>query len=333
MKTRIGLISAGIFFLFSLVLAGPGSATELQKYVWGSGPMGGLWRIGVGAAVQIINEEYKDKYFFTAAASGGGIENMRRLITGEFDTTWAQVNTMYDAWNGVGIFEGQKPFKDMRLMLFVGDQTVCVISLAKSPIRNFTDLAGKKVNVGAPGGIGPSIAKDMFRALGILDKVKMSYLNPEGAAQGLKDGHLDAALAPGNPFTPSFVELSRSTTIRLIEPTKDEEEKMERALPYMYVKAIPPNMAPGENADKPRNAFFWGQYWVARPAMPNQVIYDVIKTTQEPKNKEMLAKVMNLWGVSGPDFSSVAKMGIPLHPGALNYWKEKGVKLPPELLK
>ena len=214
MKTRIGIISAGILFIFSLVLAGPGSAAELQKYVWGSGPMGGLWRIGVGAAVQIINEEYKDKYFFTAAASGGGIENMRRLITGEFDTTWAQVNTMYDAWNGVGIFEGQKPFKDMRLMLFVGDQTVCVISLAKSPIKHFSDLAGKKVNVGAPGGIGPAIAKDMFRALGILDKVKMSYLNPEGAAQGLKDGHLDAALAPGNPFTPSFVELSRSTTIR-----------------------------------------------------------------------------------------------------------------------
>ena len=333
MKKHFRLIGMGIFLLLTFTLVSPAPAAEVQKYVWGSGPMGGLWRIGVGAAVQLINEEYKDKYFFTAASSGGGIENMRRLVTGEFDTTWSQVNVMFDAWNGTGIFEGQKPFKEMRLLMFVGDQTVCVISLAKSPIKNFSDLAGKKVNVGAPGGIGPAIAKDMFRALGILDKVKLSYLNPEGAAQGLKDGHLDVALAPGNPFTPSFAELARSTTVRLIEPTKAEEDKMEKALPYMYVQPIPPNTAPGENADKPRNAFFWGQYWVARPGMPDQVIYDVIKTTQEPKNREMLAKVMNLWGVSGPDFGPLAKLGMPLHPGALKYWKEKGAKLPPELLK
>ena len=59
------------------------------------------------------------------------------------------------------------------------------------------------------------------------------------------------------------------------------------------------NTAPGENADKPRNAFFWGQYWVAKPGIPDQVIYDIVKVTQEPTNKEMLGKVMNLWAVSG----------------------------------
>ncbi|PIV02299.1 MAG: hypothetical protein COS57_12720 [Syntrophobacterales bacterium CG03_land_8_20_14_0_80_58_14] len=47
------------------------NAAEVQKYVWGSGPMGGLWRIGVGAAVQLINEEYKDKYFWLLAKMYG----------------------------------------------------------------------------------------------------------------------------------------------------------------------------------------------------------------------------------------------------------------------
>ncbi len=85
MKTRkLALVWIGVV-LFGILASA--NAAEVQKYVWGSGPMGGLWRIGVGAAVQLINEQYKDKYFFTAASSGGGIENMRRLITGEFDTT------------------------------------------------------------------------------------------------------------------------------------------------------------------------------------------------------------------------------------------------------
>lgn len=331
MKTRkMAMVWIGAL-LFGIISSA--NAAEVQKYVWGSGPMGGLWRIGVGAAVQLINEQMKDKYFYTAAASGGGVENVRRLIGGEFDTTWAHTNIMQEALTGTDTFEGQKPYKDMRVMIFMGDQAVCVIALAKSPIKSFSDLAGKKVNVGAPGGIGPSIAKSMFKALGIEDKVKLSFLNPEGAAQGVKDGQIDVALAPGSPFTPSFVELARSTTIRLIEPTKEEEDKIEKGLPYMEVKAIAPNTAPGENADKPRKAFFWGQYWVATPKMPDQAVYDALKITQEPKNREMLTKVMSLWGESGPVFAPVAKMGMPLHPGAIKFWQEKGVKLPPELLK
>ncbi len=253
--TKMAMVWIGVLLLG--IVSGA-NAAEVQKYVWGSGPMGGLWRIGVGAAVQMINEQMKDKYFFTAAASGGGVENVRRMIGGEFDTTWAHTNIMQEATTGTGMFDGQKPYKDMRVMVFMGDQAVCVVALAKSGIKNFSDLAGKKVNVGAPGGIGPSIAKSMFKALGIEDKVKLSFLNPEGAAQGVKDGHIDAALAPGSPFTPSFTELARSTPIRLVEPTKAEEDKIEKGMPYMYVKVIAPNTAAGRERRQAQECLLLG---------------------------------------------------------------------------
>jgi hypothetical protein len=67
--------------------------------------------------------------------------------------------------------------------------------------------------------------------------------------------------------------------------------------------------------------------------MPEQVVYDILKVTQEPKNKDLLGKVLNYWISAGPNFSSVVKIGIPIHPGAVKYWKERGVKLPPELIK
>ena len=244
------------------------------------------------------------------------MENVRRMIGGEFDTTWAHTNIMQEATTATGMFDGQKPYKDMRVMVFMGDQAVCVVALAKSPIKNFSDLAGKKVNVGAPGGIGPSIAKSMFKALGIEDKVKLSFLNPEGAAQGLKDGHIDAALAPGSPFTPSFTELARSTPIRLIEPTKAEEDKIEKGMPYMDVKVIAPNTQPGENSDKPRNAFFWGQYWVAKASMPDQAVYDALKITMEPKNREMLTKVMKPLGRIGSGLRPGGQDGAPAPSGS-----------------
>ena len=63
-------VLAGIL-LIALTAVQTVAAAEVQRYVMGSGPMGGPWKIGVGAGVQLINEQLKDKYFFTAAASGG----------------------------------------------------------------------------------------------------------------------------------------------------------------------------------------------------------------------------------------------------------------------
>ena len=37
------------------------SRAEVKKFMIGSGPMGGPWRIGLGAFAQTINEHYKDK--------------------------------------------------------------------------------------------------------------------------------------------------------------------------------------------------------------------------------------------------------------------------------
>jgi TRAP transporter TAXI family solute receptor len=112
--------------------------------------------VGVGGGVQVLNEQFKDKYFFTAASSGGSVENVRRMASGEYHTGWAHLSNMYDAWNGIGLFEGQPPFKDMRVLEKMSDAVFCVSTLAKLPIKNFRDMAGKKVCAG-PAGSGSQI--------------------------------------------------------------------------------------------------------------------------------------------------------------------------------
>lgn len=328
------LLSVWVCGLIAALMVAGISLAEVQKYVFGSGPMGGPWRIGVGAGVQLLNEQLKDKYFFTAAASGGSVENTRRMIGGEYDTIWVHQNNLYDAKNGVGLFQGQKPFEDFRALEYMADQAVCVATLAKSSVHSFKDLAGKKVNIGPAGSGGVPIAKAIFQALGIADKVKVVNISFEAGAQGLKDGQLDVMMMPGGPYvSPAISEISRSVAIRLVEPTPEEAAKIESAITYLHLGVIPPNKAPGENADRERKAFFWSMYWVALPRVPETVVYDMLKVTQDPQNKEVLGKVLNYWLSAGPDFSGLVKMGIPLHPGAVKYWTEKGVKIPPELIK
>jgi TRAP-type uncharacterized transport system substrate-binding protein len=141
-------------------------------------------------------------------------------------------------------------------------------------------------------------------------------------------------MTPGGPYVPpAITEIARSAMIRFIEPTTEEAKKIESEISYLYLGVIPPNKAPGENADKERKAFFWSMYWVALLSMPDEVVYDMLRVTQEPKNKEVLGKVLNYWTTAAPSFSSLERMGIPLHPGAVKYWTEKGVKIPSGLMK
>ncbi len=334
MKTKVAISGWVGIFVLSLWMAGIASAAEVKNYVFGSGPMGGPWRIGVGAGVQVLNEQLKSKYSFTAAASGGSIENIRRMMGGEYHTSWAHVNNMYDAWNGVGIFEGQKPFREMRVLEYLIDQAINIATLAKFPIKSLSDLSGKKVNIGPAGSGGVPIAKAVFKALGIADKVKIVNVSFEAGAQALKDGQIDVSMIPGGPYvSPAIVEISRSVPIRIVEPTPAEAKKVESEVSYLYLSKIPPNKSVGENADKEKKALFWSLYWIAVASMPDEVIYDMLKVTQEPKNKEVLGKVLNYWISTGPEFSSLAKMGIPLHPGAVKFWKERGAKLPENLIK
>jgi TRAP transporter TAXI family solute receptor len=334
MKTKIMVCAFAGVLALSLMMGGIASAAEVKNYVFGSGPMGGPWRIGVGAGVQILNEQLKDKYSFTAAASGGSVENVRRMMGGEYHTCWVHVNNMYDAWNGVGLFEGQKPFKEMRVLAYLVDQAINITALAKSPIKNLSDLAGKKVNIGPAGSGGVPIAKAIFKALGIADKVKIVNVSFEAGAQALKDGQIDVSMIPGGPYvSPAVVEISRSTTLRIVEPTPAEAKKIESEVSYLYLSTIPANKSVGEGADKEKKALFWSLYWIALKSMPDEVVYDILKVTQDPKNKEVLGKVQNYWVTTGPEFSSLAKVGIPLHPGAAKFWKEKGAKIPAELLK
>lgn len=333
MKKKLWLVGLIGILCLGWMTMGTGMAAEVKSYVFGSGPMGGPWRIGVGAGGQMLNEQLRDKYSFTVAASGGSVENVRRMMAGEYHTVWAHVNNMDDAWNGKGLFEGQKAFKDMRVLEYLADQAICAVTLAKTPIRNFMDLAGKKVNIGPAGSGGVPIARAMFKALGLEDKVNIVNIGFQAGAQALRDGQIDAIMNPGGPYvTPAVAEIAFSSALRTIEPTPEEAKKIEAAISYLYLSTIPPNKSVGEGADKAKKAFFWSMYWIALASMPDDVVYDMLRVTQDPKNKELLGKVLNYWETAGPKFESLAKMRIPLHPGAVRFWKEKGASIPVELI-
>jgi TRAP transporter TAXI family solute receptor len=333
MKGKISAIAISVILIMSMALASTATAAEVKKYVYASGTMGGTWRPGIGAAVQLINEQFKDKYAFTAASTQGAVENIRRMMSGEFDMGWVYLPSAYDAWYGVGIFKGKKPFKGIRMVEKIVDQGIGPVVLADSPIKTFSDLAGKNICMGAAGSGGIPIARAIFKALGIENTIKSTYISFTAGAEALKNKNVDATFIPGGPYiSAALLEISRSTQLRVVEPTPEEAKKILKEAPYLVLGVIPPNKAPGVNSDRERKLYFYDVFWATLPRVPSQVVYDVLSLTQEPKNKEMLGKVVTYWLVAQPGIASLEQVGIPFHPGAAKYWQEKGFKIPAKLI-
>ena len=331
MRKGFGAASLIGILLMAIALTPAASLAAERSYVVGSGPMGGPALVFMGSGVQLFNEAFKGKHSLTSAGGGGSMENMRRMMSGEFDTGLVHLYQMFDAWRGIGLFEGQKPFKTMRVLEKVIDQSLCLIVLADSSIKGFKDLSGKKVAIGAAGTGSVPMSRSVFKALGLTDKVKAVTIGYTQAAQSLKDRQIDAAIVIGGPYVaPAFTEIGYTTKLRLVEPTAEDFEKIEVEAPYLNLGVIPPNSAPGENSDKERKSLFFGLYWAALASMPDEFIYDLLKLTNDPKNVEFLSKVSSYWRSITPEFS--VKTGVPIHAGAVKYWQERGIKLPQELI-
>ena len=220
MKKKIFALVVAITVVSVLAVAPGAFSAEVQKYVYASGTKGGSWRPAIGAAVQLINEQYKDKYAFTAASSQGAVYNLRLMMSGEFDMGWVYLPSLYEAWNGTGAFAGKKPFRNITIVEKMIDQGIGPVVLDDSPVKTFSDMKGKRICFGAAGSGGNPIAKAVLEALGIENTIKSTFVSFTAGAESLKNKNVDVLFIPGGPYmSNALLEIARSTKLRVVEPT------------------------------------------------------------------------------------------------------------------
>jgi len=201
-----------------------------------------------------------------------------------------------------------------------------VVTVEGTGINKFADLKGKRISTGAPVSGTEVMADRLLEALGIgKNDFTRERLSVAESVNALKDGKIDAFFWVGGVPTAAVSDLASTPgkKIKLIDHG-DGADKMRGKYGPIYVRnKILANAYPGETHDT-SNVDVWNLLVVPENA-DEKLVYEITKTLFE--KKEDLVKVHKDAGFLDLNNQMTGASPIPFHPGALRYFKEKGLKV------
>jgi hypothetical protein len=259
----------------------------------------------------------------TAVASNGSVANINGIVSGSLESGFTQSDVAYWAFTGTGVYEGKPKIADLRLIANLYPETIHLVARKGAGIKGVADLKGKRVSLDEPGSGTLVDAKIILGAFGITEKdIKAEYLKPNQAGDKLKDGGLDAFFFVGGYPTGAISELaSAGGGIDLIPVAGPEIDKMRAQYAFFAPDTIPANTYKGIGEVK---TIAVGAQWVTSAKQPDALIYEVTKAMWNDNTRKLLdaghakGKVIQL-------STATAGAGIPFHPGAEKFYKEKGL--------
>lgn len=313
MASKLGVLVAALLILT------PRTAPALEFLSFGTGsPAGTYYFLGAGFA-SIINN-YVPGVRVAAESTAASTENARLLIRGEMELGLACMGTLQDLKD-----QGMDVDK-VRLVAVGHTSDTHWIVRKESPIQSIKDFKGKVIGVGPAGSATLNIwsKKHLETGWGLtFDDFSPKYISFSEVTRGLRDNTIDAGIiAAGAPLS-SVMELARDVPIRLIEVEPEVLQKLRAAHSNVVPLVIPAGTY--EGIDNDVHTYCLPQMWICRTDLSEDLVYQLIKAVYEHEEEKNaihpLAKMFTLQNA----FRGTPGVPVGFHPGAIKYFKEKGV--------
>ena len=311
---RVFSVCVAVLFVIGAVA----SVQAADNLVLATGGTAGTYYPFGGAMAKIWNSKIKDMNV-TAQTSGASGENVRLINKKEVELALVQSDTLDFAYNAKEAFK--EPLKGMTVIATLYPEIVQVVVAAGSPIKSFADLKGKKMGVGAPGSGTEANFRQLLDAYGMKkEDVNAQYLSFSESAEAFKDKHIDAFIVTAGIPNAGIMDVSTQNEIRILDIPSDVAGKMTQKYPFLAGVKVPANTYKGQTADVSTVAV--NAVLIVGNQLKDDMVYNLTKALFESqaelasahaKGKELNAQ----YAVQG--------VSIPFHPGAVKYYKEKGL--------
>jgi TRAP transporter TAXI family solute receptor len=325
----------GLWVLAILLSTSAGVYAADEKVVIATGGIGGVYYYYGTQVSEIMSKNSVAPA--TAIQTAASVDNML-LIRDKTDTVkgtyfFATVlpDTAYVTVKGEHEKFAQKPAKASILWMMYPNY-LHIVTTDRSGIARLSDLQGKRVSTGAPGSGTEFTALNLLKAAKIDPNKfkKWEKLGAKESDEALTNGTIDAYVWSGGLPTGSIVELANTLKRKgmnlFIVPLEDKDEGVtafKKEFEGLTDSLVIPKTVYGTVSDTPTLAF-WNMF-VCPDATPAELAYQTTKAVFE--NLETLsASVKAAKSTTAENTAKfIGQTAIPFHPGAVKYFKEKGL--------
>jgi uncharacterized protein len=320
MKFR-ALVAFGAIAMSSVLTA---DAQQSQQLSIATGGTGGVYYPLGGGFGSILGKTFPGTTA-TAQVTGGSVANLQLVGSGKADLCFTQVDAAWDAINGLDKFtSGKLP---IRALVVMYPNHMHVVTVEGTGINKIEDLKGRRVSTGSPGSATEVFANRVLEAAGINHEkdIKKERLGVAESVNAIKDKKIDAFMWVGGLPTAAVTDLASTpnTKIKLIDFAHLTDKMNAKYGPLYAAGVIPATTYKGMDHDNKNNSVW--NIMAVNASTSDELAYNLTKT--------MLEKVSDLALVHKEALNikvenqTSKKAGVPWHPGALKYFKEKGIKV------
>jgi len=308
----------------ALMLAG-GAVAEMPKTLSiSTSGKGGSW-FAVGSRV-IREVEKQNPGLVTQVQTGGGLTNLRKIQAGQADIGMTFAFAAPMAYKGLPPFK--KPHDKLTYLGVLFPGYLQIVTRKSKNINKFEDLFDKRISAGKIGWGGELMFRLLLNTYGMdYDKIraKGGVINHVGTAQStqmMRDGNMDAIISGGSPPShPKFAELSLTTGIDLLKIDDAGLDRIFKAYPSLVETTMPTD--PYKGVKGGFRVIGGAVILVAKKSLSDDAAYRIVKAFYE--NLDGIKADMKQLREAQAKDALKGNKGLPLHPGAARYYKEKGL--------
>ena len=313
----------GIVSFVALSLISPqGAFAVKERFVFGGGPAGGTFQI-VANAIQVYKPLKNVKEFTVRAqSSAGSIENLRKVNAGKSDFAVVYSGHLYQGRKGM-LKQDPKIYSNVLAVGYLYGAPAQLVVRKGSGISAVRDLQGRKVGVGNAGSGAFANCELFFSYLGLWKKIERNAMGYNDAAAAFGNRQLDAFWLFTAFPSGAVIMASQTNSIDLLSlESAALKSGFYEKYPYFTKVTIPGGTYRG--VDEDRYSFQDSALWVANADVPDDVVYKMLSLIYSGRGLAHMVRQKNTFKEMSIE-NGVKGIVTPMHPGAMKFWKEKGV--------
>lgn len=292
-----------------------GSAAA-QNILIKSGPQGGVWYPVSAGLASVLQDKAG---MSVTVQTGGGVSNAVNVANGQAQIGFTTSGVAKDTYAGAG---GKPAQKDLRLFGVLYNQYYTLAVPADGSVKTVKDLKGRALVTQRKGSSTEKMTRDVLEANGLKydDLSKVNFAGNVGdATNQVKDRQVDGFSTLIAHPAGYLMEMASSAPVSVVPLDKPAIDYLVKNFSGYSPITLKAGTYPWLTQDVPTvNA---PVILVTNASVPDDVAYKMAKAWFE--NHATLVNVHEVMKQFTPE-NAAAEPVIPIHPGALRYYKEVG---------